>query len=394
MPLVQRHIARRAASLSPIDDGLTALVGLLNRAEADGLRGELLAGIEHGLEGRRTATMPAGWSPAFEKLQQSRDEAVRDSSIRLALVFDDVSALQTLRAQAADVNLATASRKRAIQSLVAKKDAELPAILLQLVNDPHTRGAALRGLAEFDHPQTVAVILEHYSDFNATARQDAISTLASRTDWAMRLLDELESERIPRTDLNAFTVRQLQSLGEQQIVFRLQSVWGQIRATPADKAQLISQYKNQLTPQTLAQADLPAGREVFQQNCATCHRLFDAGKTIGPDITGSQRTNLDYVLENLIDPSAAVARDYRMQIVVTTSGRIITGQVIAESEQALTIQTANDRLVVPADEIEDRKESPVSMMPEGLLQKLSADQVRDLVAYLASPTQVELLDSE
>jgi putative heme-binding domain-containing protein len=312
----------------------------------------------------------------------------------LALVFDDASALQTLRAQAADVNLATASRKRAIQSLVAKKDAELPAILLQLVCDPHTRGAALRGLAEFDHPQTVATILEHYSEFDAPTRQDAISTLSSRTAWAMQLLDELESERIPRTDLNAFTVRQLQNLGEQQIVFRLKSDWGQIRATPADKAQLISQYKNQLTQQTLAQADLPAGRGVFQQNCATCHRLFDSGKTIGPDITGSQRTNLDYVLENLIDPSAAVARDYRMQIVVTTSGRIITGQVIAESEQALTIQTVNDRLVVPADEIEDRKESPVSMMPEGLLQKLSADQVRDLVAYLASPKQVELLESE
>ena len=79
-----------------------------------------------------------------------------------------------------------------------------------------------------------------------------------------------------------------------------------------------------------------------------------------------------------------------MQIVVTTSGRVITGQISAESDLAVTIQTVNDRLVVPKDEIDSRTPSPVSMMPEGMLQKLTTRQARDLVAYLASPRQIPL----
>jgi putative heme-binding domain-containing protein len=92
----------------------------------------------------------------------------------------------------------------------------------------------------------------------------------------------------------------------------------------------------------MRQADRSAGRALFQKTCANCHKLFDAGGAIGPEITGAQRTNLDYLLENLIDPSAAVARDFQMQIIQTTGGRVITGLVVAESENAVTVQTLNE----------------------------------------------------
>lgn len=390
LPLLQRHVARRVASLTRVEAGLEALVQLLDRSDDDGLRQELLAGIEQGLAGRRTVTMPAGWSAAYPKLQASRDANVRERALRLALVFDDQHALRSLRSQVADQSATAQDRNRAIEALVAKRDADLPAILLTLVGDPATRRAALRGLAEYSHPQTVSTILEHYSTLDPPARQDAINTLASRRDWAEKLLDEIASDHIPRKDLTAFTVRQLHSLGSEKIVAQVEQVWGEVRETPDDKARLIARYKRQLTPSALALADLAAGREVFRETCASCHRLFGEGKEIGPDITGAQRTNLDYLLENLIDPSAAVSKDYRMQIVVTTGGRIITGQLIAESEGAVTIQTVNDKLVVPSDEIESLTASPLSMMPEGMLQKLTTRQVRDLVAYLASPRQVEL----
>jgi len=129
---------------------------------------------------------------------------------------------------------------------------------------------------------------------------------------------------------------------------------------------------------------------LFDKSCANCHRMFGAGGVIGPEITGSQRTNLDYVLENLIDPSAAVAKDFQMEVILTDAGRVITGLIVDESDQAVTVQTANERLVVPQPEIERRTLSQVSMMPEGLLQTLSNDQVRDLIGYLTSPVQVDL----
>ena len=210
---------------------------------------------------------------------------------------------------------------------MAKKPKDLAPLLFDLVRRSRPcKAPRLRGLAEYDHPETVERILANLLDVRArTARQDALQTLASRPAWAMAMLDAVEANRIPRTDLTAFTARQLQNLGHAPLSARVQSLWGELRATPADKARQIAGFKRRLTPEALKQADRSAGRALFQKNCANCHKLFDAGGTIGPDITGAQRMNLDYLLENLIDPSAAVSRDFQMQVIQTTSGRVITG---------------------------------------------------------------------
>jgi putative heme-binding domain-containing protein len=236
----------------------------------------------------------------------------------------------------------------------------------------------------------VATILRSYSRLDPDARQDSLQTLASKRTWAAQLLDAIEAKEIQASDLNAYTVRQLHSLGSDELTARVKRVWGEVRSTPADKTRLIERYKQQLTEQVLAGANLPAGREIYHRTCASCHRLFGEGKPVGPDLTGSQRTNLDYVLQNLIDPSGAVSRDYQMHIVATTGGRVITGLLVAESDQAVVIQTVNERIVLPVDEIEERSLSPVSMMPDGQLQKLSNTEVRDLIAYLGSRVQVPL----
>jgi putative heme-binding domain-containing protein len=117
--------------------------------------------------------------------------------------------------------------------------------------------------------------------------------------------------------------------------------------------------------------------------------LFGAGGQIGPDITGAQRGNLDYLIETMVDPSALVARDFKMEIIETTAGRVVTGLVTAESESSVTVETINERIVVPLDEIDTRTVSPLSIMPDGLLEQLSLDETKDLFAYLMGASQVE-----
>lgn len=111
---------------------------------------------------------------------------------------------------------------------------------------------------------------------------------------------------------------------------------------------------------------------------------------MGPELTGSQRTNIDYVLENALDPSAVVPREYKVTTFLLDTGRVVQGVVLSETTQAATVQTPNEVLIIPLSSIEERKASPLSMMPEGILQRLSDEEVRDLVGYLASPRQVEL----
>lgn len=388
-PLIARHIGRRVASKPEPQDGLDQLVPQLVVAEM-AVQAELLSGVIEGLEGRRVVKMPLGWSEAYAKLMKSGSEAVRERSLQLALVFDDPTALAMLRRVAADRGADAPARIRAIQALVNKRSDTVAPLLLQLCDDSATRRAAVRGLADFEHPETPTVLLQNYNRYDLPTRQDIAQTLAARPAWAAKLMDALESGDVSRSDITAYTARQLYNLNDQKLIVRLKSLWGELRTTPAEKSRKINQYKKGLTAEILKNADRGAGRVLFQKTCASCHRFFDAGGNIGPDITGSQRTNIDYLLQTLVDPSATVAKDYQMQIVETSGGRIITGLVIAETKNALTIQTVNEKVVVPTAEIETRKSSDLSMMPEGMLQNLTNEQIRNLLAYLMGPDQVPL----
>jgi putative heme-binding domain-containing protein len=132
------------------------------------------------------------------------------------------------------------------------------------------------------------------------------------------------------------------------------------------------------------------GRAVFAKVCQQCHTLFGVGRQVGPDLTGSNRADLDYVLSNVLDPSALIGKDYLAHVVATTDGRVITGIMRAEDKDTITLATANETLTLPKSEVAERKVSEQSMMPEDLWNGLSDDDIRSLVSYLASPAQVAL----
>ena len=204
------------------------------------------------------------------------------------------------------------------------------------------------------------------------------------------LLIQIGDGSIPSVDLHAYHVRQILSFNDASLNELLRKHWGEIRESSADRKAQGAVWKKQLGKSVLAKASLGNGRRVFSKTCQNCHRLFGTGGEIGPDITGSNRANIDYMLENILDPSAVVGRDYQMMVLALTDGRVINGLLKQETDSALTIQTINDKIVVPKSEIEDRSLSSISMMPERQLEMLTKDEVRDLVAYLASPGQVVL----
>ena len=390
IPLVRRHIARRVSSRSKADPGLNHLAVLLTEANDPARLRDLVAGMLTGLQGSRSVKMPESWPSAYQHLSGQKDRELWRDALRLAVIFDDPVAFRTLRKIAQDPSEPAADREEAIKSLVQKKPADLPDLLLKLMNDAGTQNAALRGLAEYSSPEIGRTILSRISSWDEAGRQNALQTLASRASWALALLDAVEAGQIPAGELTAYTARQLESLNHPKVTARMNSLWGNVRPTQAERLKQIAGLKRRLTPEHLEQANRSLGRALFEKNCGNCHKLFGEGGKIGPDITGAQRTNLDYLLENLIDPSAAVAKDYQMEKIATTAGRTITGLVIEESETALTIQTINEKVVVPRDEVEQRAQSQVSMMPDGLLEKLSADQIRDLIGYLSGTEQVPL----
>jgi putative heme-binding domain-containing protein len=266
----------------------------------------------------------------------------------------------------------------------------LAPVLLKLLDDAKMRRTALRGLAAYGDPSTPQQVLARYAELTAEEKQDAVVALATRKEYALTLLDAVARDVVPRSDISAYVARQLHTLGDMQVREQLRHVWGEVRDTSPKKKEQLARYKAFLTPNALNRADLANGRLLFSKTCQQCHVLYGEGGKIGPDLTGSNRSNIDYLLSNLIDPSAEVAQDYRMSIVTTTDGRLLTGMIVERMGDRFTLQTLTQRIVLAKNDVEEVRASPQSMMPDGQLDTLTREQIRDLIAYLAAKTQVTL----
>jgi putative heme-binding domain-containing protein len=259
-----------------------------------------------------------------------------------------------------------------------------------LLNDPALRSGAIRALAAYPHRDTPRLLLDRYAQFNEEEKQDAVQTLASRIDFARALLHAVERKTVASADISAGAARQILALNDATLSQRLKEVWGDLRSTGAEKQQRIAKYKALLTSDFLKQGDAGRGRIVYNRTCQKCHRLYGEGGAIGPDLTGSNRANLDYVLENVFDPSAAIPREWRMNTVITADGRVLTGIIVEDAPESIVLQTVNERLSLARDDIEQLRETAISMMPEGQFEMLSPHEVRDLIVYLRTQTQVLL----
>jgi putative membrane-bound dehydrogenase-like protein len=385
IPFLRRSIYRRMAAEPELHEVLTAY--LARTADGDRQQ-EMIRQMLRAFEGRVNIPMPDSWKSAYATLQESPRADIRDLADQVAVILGDQRIFPKMRETLATAAAPLDQRQQAMEILVRGRDRQAAPALQVALGTAELRGAAIRALEGLDHPETPTALLNVYDQLSREERRDAVGTLAARPAYARRLLEAVAQQSIPRTDLHAYHVRQILALRDDALAERLKEVWGEFRSASEDKQQQIDQYRTLLTPSRLRRADVGRGRAIFDKTCASCHRLFGAGEEIGPDITGSNRADLDYILENIVDPSAVVGNDYRMTVLNTVDGRVVSGLVQGESDSAVTIRTINDTVVVAKEDIDDRQLSNLSLMPEGLLDNLSPEEVLNLVAYLGSPTQV------
>lgn len=387
IPLLRRFIVRRAAADNvTLDLVARSLASGSASGEAAWILDEMLAAFE----GRVGIPMPPSWSAAYDSLQQHSDVGVRERADRVAVLFGDRRIFPRMRSLLADRSADAAARKQALEILLRGRDADAAPALQAAVADATLRGAAIRGLAHYADRRTPELLLAAYSRMVESDKRDVVSTLVSRPAYGMALLDAVAAGHVPRTDLHAYHVLQLQRFNDAALNQRIQSAWGAIRETAQDKQATIARFKARLSPAALEAGDASNGRRVFAKVCASCHTLFGEGGKVGPDITGSNRADLDYVLQNVVDPSAVLGNDYRLTALGLKDGRVVAGLVQRETDSALTVRTLNDTVVVARTDLEDRRLTEQSMMPDNLLDALSAEDVRDLIKYVGGAGQVPL----
>lgn len=387
-PDLLRWIARSlAAQIEAKPEPLDAL--LSHAAETvPSIQFSILSGVDEGLQGWRKAPKPKTWDKvvAAGGGGEKTGKLIQD----LSLLFGDGRALDQIKKTALDKDADMAMRKAALETLIENKPDDLRDICESLLGERIINVVAVKGLVLFDDPALGTSLAKQYRRFYPAEKPSVMESLVSRPEWASSMLDEMKAGRIPRTDLSAFQARQILAFGEDGLSKKLSSVWGEIRSSSDDKRKLIEEWTGKLTPEKLEQADLGKGRQLYAAICGACHLMYGEGGKIGPDLTGSGRSDLGYLLENILDPGAVVSADYQMSLIELKDGRLLSGVVAAESDKTLTLRLLAAEEVVEKSQIARREVSTASMMPEGLLLPFTGEQVRDLIAYLKHPVQVPL----
>jgi putative membrane-bound dehydrogenase-like protein len=389
MPRMMHFTVRRVAAIGT-PQAFSEITSRLKQSEEDTRQLDILTGLNLALKGDRTASMPEGWNEIETKLNRSPNAQVRAEMQSLSLRFGSSNAFASLRETLMNRSADSAVRRVALDSLLGAKDQALAPLLQKLLNDETLRGPAIRGLAAYDDPSSSALILKVYPELNAAQKRDALNTLAARVGSAHELLLDVEKGRVPVKELTADIVRQLRNLKDEEVARRVQQVWGLYREPTADKKSEIQKYRRIYQAGGSLPGNASPGRAIYNRICAQCHTLFDSGGKVGPDLTGSNRADLDYILQNIIDPNAVVPNEYRAVNIETRDARNLTGIIRQQDDKSVTLVTANETVTLPRAEIKTMQQGDLSMMPEGLLQPLSDEEVRDLLYYLSRPGQVPL----
>lgn len=388
IPVVRKFIARRLAE--DVEKNPEPLNALLKTAatKAEPFPNDILMGMTEALRGWSRARKPAAWDAFQKSVGGSRPAGIRERVRDLAALFGDGRALDEVKRVALDSQADLATRRSALETLIERRPSDLREICERLLNVRFLNTTAIRGLALFDDPALGERLAASYVKFHPSERPAVIATLVSRPAFALALLEEVAARRIPRADVTPFHARQIRSFNHPALTQRLNEVWGEQRDSSAAKQKFIAELKSKLTPATLALADLSAGRVVFNNACAACHTLYGHGGSLGPDLTGGGRDNLDYLLENIVDPSAVVNADFHMSVVELDDDRTLNGLIASKTERTVTLKTQTETLTLDRARIKSLRDSALSLMPEGLLEGLNETQVRDLIAYLMARSQV------
>ena len=197
-------------------------------------------------------------------------------------------------------------------------------------------------------------------------------------------MNAVDAGTIPKEQLTVDQVRPAVELGDPQVTKLVEKHWGQVGpATPGEKLARIAYLNLIINRQGLG--DPVKGKALFAKNCAACHQLFGEGGKVGPDLTTADRKNRGYLLAQVVDPSGYVRPEFVSYKVDTLDGRTLTG-LAKEAGGAVAITNVIDNkeqtTVIPKADVDDMRPSPVSLMPEKLLDGISNDEVRDLFAYL------------
>ncbi len=387
------RLAQRFAS-EPTERNLISLATLLERSPSPVQTKKLLAGVDAAFKGLTVPPLPGRLQSALAAAMRSVSTGADDvNTMILGIRAGDKTAVaKAIEYLKRDDEASQKQRIELIEVLGQSHPPEAAAALLSSAASARShavRREALSALSRFNDPKLGGEIVAVYDKLpkDQNVRAHATDALSKRKEWSIALLEAVDAGRIPREDVSFESIERMKLFRESAITRLIRKQWGTTRATVAEKQKQIDEVKQLVSAPG---GDPKAGKEFYSKSCGLCHKLHGEGSAIGPDLTGYERDNLDFMLLAIIDPSAAIREEFITYEIETNDGLVLTGFLLEQNPKSVTIQDAVEgKVIVPRDEIVKLQASKTSRMPEKLLDPLTPEQIKDLFAYLRSRQAVK-----
>jgi putative membrane-bound dehydrogenase-like protein len=381
-PLFQQFMLERLARRLMAEESYPACAQLLGFAHQAGNSSPVIAGMEKALEGRTLRQPPPALAQALDPIWRAQPS--HPVLLRLMLRLGTEAAEKKAFALLGSSQTPSADRIALMEVVSQAGKPDCVPIFLNLFRestDGKVRAAALTALQRFPDPAIPAAVLELYPKLPNDLRGRAQSLLCSRPTSALQFLKLVDAGTIDKKQVPLDLLQQVVLYKDEEITKLVEKHWGKIGAQSSGEKQ--SRIRSVALIIRRGKGDAVRGKELYTKNCATCHTLFNEGNKVGPELTGVDRKNLDFLVHSIVDPSAIVRPEFVAYSVATKDGRVLTGLIAEDSPKALTLLDAkNERTVIARDSIEEMNPLPQSLMPEKLLDSLDDQQICDLFAYL------------
>jgi putative heme-binding domain-containing protein len=291
-----------------------------------------------------------------------------------------VGLLKQAAATAADGRPDVAERVAAIRLLAHAPWAVAGPVLATLLTEGMDQGvklAAVRALADQPGPEPAEALLKPWAGYTPAVRREAAEVLVRQPDRALRLLHAVEAGHIRPSDLDSAKARQLLQHPQPDIKALAAKL---LRDNlPEERKQVLERYKRAAR----AEGDAARGKLVFQKNCATCHRVAGLGVDVGADISDTRGKAREALLNDILNPNAAIDSNFIEYTVTLKNGRTVSGIIATETAGSVTLKRAENQTdTVLRQDIGEMQSTGRSLMPEGLEKSVSVAEMADLLSFL------------
>jgi putative heme-binding domain-containing protein len=252
--------------------------------------------------------------------------------------------------------------------------------LVQPSQPQPVQSAAVWAAGKANSPQAWHALFSQWTGHTSSTRQAMLDQVIRSTAGVDALVTALEADILSAEELPASTREVLGQLQDESLRRRVQPILA--AATPADRAEVLARYADVVT----RRGDPARGASLFKQHCQACHAMHGVGQRVGPDLASVAARRSDLLLVDILDPSQQVLPDYVSYLAVTKDGRVLTGLIAAETAESVTLRREEGQQeTLPRSKIDQFRASGKSLMPDGLEQKLTPDQMADLLEFLHQP---------